>query len=307
MTDIEGFDIAFWEVMIRSNDNKSLIYVADFEKVRLQSKIRFMYWKLVQGSRFRPEGGFPDPACELIERDTRNWVPRGGYQFFVGDQNGKLQAMYYLEKKSKFKMNLPDIVDAEFNSTASYKQTANELELNIRTMRDQTGRYPLIYTADWYWRYMPLRDIFSECELYVSNPTRAALPFLPRNGPWKKARIWQDSFVYKVPGLVGGTDHDRFMGDEIEFQSFIVDWNPPPPDEFPKKAVCIVRSLWIRSSPMGNGIGGLKLGDVVDVYELLIDGNGMTWARLSPDGEPSTKWTSMSRIQPNRMTYMRFI
>jgi len=304
---IEGIDISFWDVMVRSNDGKSLVYVADFEKTRKQANIRFLYWKATQGSNIALyKGAFTDPAYERIEQDTRNWVPRGCFHFFAGDVDGKNQIMRYLDVVSNAKLNLPDMIDVEYNGNATYKQTALQLEKGIRTIHDQTRRFPLIYTADWFWRWMPVVDGADQCELAVANYTTGPTPFLPRNGPWKAARLWQWIVTKNVDGLIGGVDQDRFIGTEADFQRFIISWSPPPSTEFPKKAMCIINSLWVRDMPGGNGIGGLRYGDVVNVYKLFVDSNVMTWARISPDGS-AEKWCAMKITRPSAMDYMRFI
>jgi len=296
MIDRDGIDIAFWETMLRSDDNRSLVYVANFDNVRKQAYIRFMYWKISQAM-------FVDPSYDETERDTRNWVPRGGYHYVVGNKDGRDQALFYLDKVSKFDVDLPHMADFEHKGSATFKQVGIVAEKFIRTIHDQTNTFPLIYTAAWFWNSMPNVNGASQCELCVADYSNSADPLLPRNGPWKKALIRQNDVKKTVPGLVGGVDHNKFLGTEEDFKRFTNNWSfPPPTTEFPKKAICIVRSLWIRDKPGGSGIGGLKYGDAVIAYEEVVAANH-AWIRIS---ESESKWCALRRLLLP-MSFMRYI
>jgi lysozyme len=222
---IRGIDVAHWEPEI------------DWAKVRAQ-EIRFAFIKATQAANF------------VDERFTSHWtgakqagILRGAYHFIDPRVDGRLQAEHFLRTVKMEPGDLPPVLDLEdlpaatttipkaaagrksgqkaakaaaANALAANSQMIACAEVWLRTVEQNTGRKPIIYSGpsflssrmtdakgavpSWASKYMLW------IANYLNHPVGDNdLPLQPKG--WANWTIWQYSEAGMVDGIynVGGT------------------------------------------------------------------------------------------------------
>jgi GH25 family lysozyme M1 (1,4-beta-N-acetylmuramidase) len=135
------------------------------------------------------------------------------------------QARHYVRTVGTFKGTgvLPPILDLECNGAGNYCDYGSALSVSelrtwtktwIDTARAMTGRTPIIYTGDYFWRSaMGNTNAFVGNPLWyarytTTTPTAATIP-----GGWPRWTFWQYTSTGSTPGIPDTGDINRFNGD----------------------------------------------------------------------------------------------
>jgi GH25 family lysozyme M1 (1,4-beta-N-acetylmuramidase) len=141
------------------------------------------------------------------------------------------QARHYVRTVGTFRGTgiLPPVLDLEcagtgggctYGTTLSRTQLQQWTKLWLDTAQAMTGRVPIIYTYDSFWRNaMGNTTAFTKYPLWYARytsttPTAATLP-----GGWSRWTLWQYTSTGKVPGIVGNVDINRFNGDAASLRA----------------------------------------------------------------------------------------
>jgi lysozyme len=169
-------------------------------------------------------------AGDGLKRDVEfatNWngakaagILRGSYQYFRASLDGAAQAKDLLDQIPSLEAtDLPPAVDVETLDGGNEARLVAELEKWITTVRQRTGRRPLLYASHRNWAGWHMPATFGqETSLwlihYSSSPGE-----LPAG--WSDWTIWQWGHREQVPGVSGPVDGDRFRGTLADLRAFI--------------------------------------------------------------------------------------
>jgi len=230
VTYIQGIDVSKWQ----GDVNFDMVIAAGF---------RFAIVKCSEGTGSYDEK-FDDNWNKLLDRDGK--IYRGAYHFARPDtqggdakdaQNEARSFCRKLKSKGGIGVNcLPPAIDFEKYSDNNASQTRFYLEAFVKTIEDELGRSPMIYTGPNVWKYEAGNGSYlSHLPLWQVSYTQAAAP--PKVIGWDKWTIWQwsagGSYNYygSVPGVKGDCDVNRYWGDENSLRALATPqlWSPSRP------------------------------------------------------------------------------
>lgn len=216
---LPGMDVSFYQEEI------------DWQKVADSGQIKFAYAKATQGTSIH-DSQFP-----------RNWqqmkkvgIHRGAYHFFNVDEDAKQQAEFFLQTLEKAggleSMDLPPALDIECvkggidpdipcYGDRDAEQIENEMLVWLQTVKEKTGRRPVIYTFNAYGDKILTDPAFGDYALWLGD-TEPKVKKVPPS--WEKEgwTFWQYAINQKVDGIAKPTvDLDRFKGGIVELELFI--------------------------------------------------------------------------------------
>lgn len=200
--DVSQFQGRLVSSLNKENDSLDFIICKATEGITLQDTSFVSNWKTIKSKGFI----------------------RGCYHFYHCQDNISLQADNYLNTVKGFDSeDLPPIVDFEETSlSASCNSLTIQTELLnfLDTLKQRTGRKPIIYTnPDTADKYLN-NTRFSDYALWISDPGSGAGPAIPETWKSKGWVIWQKSFEYTSATKVT-SDFDVFNGDRDSLISFI--------------------------------------------------------------------------------------
>ncbi len=107
-------------------------------------------------------------------------------------------------------LDLPPVLDLEHDGGLSPADLTSWASTYLSTVRQLTGRLPMIYTSPNFWANA-LGDTTSlnAYYLWIARWTTAPDP-LPLPGGWTSWMFWQYTSTGAVPGIVGNVDISRF-------------------------------------------------------------------------------------------------
>jgi GH25 family lysozyme M1 (1,4-beta-N-acetylmuramidase) len=174
----------------------------DWEKVH-SSGISFSFIKASESTTYR-DSTF-----------NRNWqdakaagVLRGAYHF-MRPTDGKAQAEVFLSMimaGGKYDGELPPAADLEDPGV-----TAQQLKDFLQTVKDRTGRTPLIYTSPGMWSTLSYSADFSGYSLWIAN-WGVECPTVPATWPNWDFWQWCGDCANTLQGVSGNLDYDVFHG-----------------------------------------------------------------------------------------------
>lgn len=229
----------------------------DFKQVR-DSGQRFAIVKATEGRSYT-DPRFLENWQKLLELDGTFY--RGAYHFARPDSvggaaDGKAEALDFcsaLKAGGGYLTGcLPPALDFEKYSDFDGKDNVPWVDAFVKTVEDELGRSPMIYTGKNIWRYeVSNSDAFKHIPLWLVAYSRSGIDGegYPSSAmgslPWDSFALWQWSgggnYAYgpKVPGINGGTrtvDLNWWHGTEEELAAFaMVDDKPDQPQCDPDK------------------------------------------------------------------------
>ncbi len=168
----------------------------DFERLRADSSVRFVYIKATEGTDFLDRNYITN-----VREASRNAIPAGAYHFFRFDSDGEMQAINFLWALRGRNLQLPPAIDIEEWGNPDGHATARIVE-RLRDMvsyLEAHGCHPIFYTnKDGYHRF--IRGNFDNYPLWICSFSD---PPLEEDVPWA---IWQYSHRGRIDGVPTSVD-----------------------------------------------------------------------------------------------------
>ncbi len=143
------------------------------------------------------------------------------WHYFVAQHDCAAQINFFLDTFGNRQPNFPLALDFEYvlPKDLSAQEVTNCVTQAVDIMVQRTGRKPLIYTGNWWWRPHVLRSPnWMNHDLWVAHYTQANSPIMPPD--WNAWRFWQHSDKGSVPEISTHVDLDWFNGTEAELRQF---------------------------------------------------------------------------------------
>lgn len=272
-----GVDVSHWEPRVIWQEVKDAGY-------------EFAFMKACQGI-------VTDEKFRDYWRDCKGILPRGAYCFYdprYASISPARSAAYFWDLIKDDPGELPPVLDIERYTSGPYHGARYWYDW-IANFHLLSGRYPLIYTAYYYWTdnvvINPVLDVrwFAEkCDLWVAN-YETTVPMIPY--PWTDWLYWQHSETGTVPGVYN--QFGQLTECDLNYYKGTIDPAPPPMEEN-VNYVGVVKpevtlGLNVRTAPVtGQVIGKVYAGQVIEADEL-DDG----WLHLT---SPMVGWSSAQYI-----------
>jgi lysozyme len=152
-------------------------------------------------------------------------IVRGAFAAFEPDQNGTIQANYFLSVMGTLEPgDLPPMLEVDVTDGESAATITANITDWVNNVKAATGRVPIIYTSEGFWNSDVTSTAFSAYPLWIAN-YGVACPTLAEG--WTNWVIWQNSDSGTVSGIGGAVDLDEFNGAMSDIQAFA---NPPSLD-----------------------------------------------------------------------------
>jgi GH25 family lysozyme M1 (1,4-beta-N-acetylmuramidase) len=114
---------------------------------------------------------------------------------------------------------MPPILDLESSGGLSAGQLVTWAQVFTETLRELTGRTPVVYTYVSFWSTrMAGTDAFTRFPLWLAYYNPKVYP--PLIGGWQDHTMWQYTDRAKISGISGRVDRNRFMGSAAELAAF---------------------------------------------------------------------------------------
>jgi GH25 family lysozyme M1 (1,4-beta-N-acetylmuramidase) len=114
---------------------------------------------------------------------------------------------------------MPPILDLETTGGLSAGQLVTWAQVFTETLRELTGRAPVVYTYVNFWSSrMAGTAAFTRFPLWLAYYNPHVYP--PLIGGWSDHTMWQYTDRAKISGISGGVDRNRFMGSAAELAAF---------------------------------------------------------------------------------------
>lgn len=162
------------------------------------------------------------------KRFARNWqgikdagLVRGAYMFFHPECDPVAQAEHFVKVVGFEPGDLPPLVDLEAHDGLMAPEIVTRLRACLEALEALTSTWPLIYTAEWFWRgwvaslkRWPSRvsgaDVLHSWRLWIADYDVKA----PNLLGWDRWTLWQHTVADKgkVTGVNARCDLNRFNG-----------------------------------------------------------------------------------------------
>jgi GH25 family lysozyme M1 (1,4-beta-N-acetylmuramidase) len=215
---------------------------------------RFAIVKATEGRDYL-DPRFAENWTKLLELDGK--MGRGAYMFARPDSvggaaDGQAEAEDFcdvLKAVGGYDRGAgAPVIDYEKYSGQGTSANLQYIDACVKTIQDQLGRDPMIYTGDTIWGYQTGNsDAWTDLALWLVEYSRADYPTSAmENLKWDRFAMWQWSgggdFAYAepVPGI-GQCDVNWWGGSQAEFEAFfrMEAGIPRPPD--PRRLVQLLR------------------------------------------------------------------
>ena len=223
--------------------------------------------------------------------------PWGSYHYWWANLDGKTQGQWYLNHAYQGVMgDMVDVEDSEGlpegspNSAAAL--AASSLVTCCDVIAQKRGRYPLLYTGDWFWhRFLGnAKKVSDQSDAFIAEyiTLSDAGPILPVG--WLTWKFWQDTSKGNYPGIASATDHDVFHGTLTDLMAWINGSPVPVPPPTPPVGVYTAKLnayTWVLTMHSGPGVSYSVTGYLTKLVPLtfqvvLIAPNG--WGQVSVNG-----------------------
>jgi GH25 family lysozyme M1 (1,4-beta-N-acetylmuramidase) len=243
----------------------------------------------IKASGRRSSGISQDPCF------ARNWAGakdaglyRGAYHYAIPTTrpgSAEADARFFVGVTGALQEpgDLPPVLDLEATGGLSRAQVRAWAATWLTTVRELTGRQPIIYTGPSFWRtYVAGGTSFAGYPLWIAHYTRST-PSVPV--PWKTWTFWQSSASGSVPGVSGPVDLDTFNGTAAELRALA---HPAAvPSAAASAAAVYGGQPWSVSGTLRSTTGALVRGATVTLYRRAAG---------------STTWTVVSRTRTDATT-----
>lgn len=222
---VNGWDISNWQPII------------DWPKIgREHPQLKYVYIKSTEGTSY------------LSRMYKKQWTGagsigqlRGAYHYHHTELSGTAQAKWFL--KNSQKGELPPCLDVEDAVSLPEYSKVEKIESAIRSMyefQDEVyaawGQKAIIYTGKWFWdRMFPYSmDLSAICDLFAAM-YRALDDVGPIPTPlgWNDWTLWQYTSKGRLSGCPDRVDLSVFHGGITEFNKWVYQPIPIPPDPLP--------------------------------------------------------------------------
>jgi lysozyme len=147
-------------------------------------------------------------------------VPIGAYHFFRFDTDGKAQAKHFLNHLHGKELQMPLIVDVEYdnNPVVSREKVIERLRVFMKEIKYQTGLKPIIYTNG-----IGYTD-------FISNDFNDHTLWLSSTNTWRPAMMdctfWQFNIDAELSAITHKVDLNVFRGSREEWESYLQKHKP---------------------------------------------------------------------------------
>ncbi len=237
----------------------------------------------------------------------------GCYHWLQASLDPKVAADFYLERYNRFNFHFPPVLDFEETSVFS-KGLANHYiwcaEVWLDHVYKQTGRKPIIYTANWYTRqfnqsklsWMRAYPLWAASYPFVW--TSLSRPVMPGN-IWDDWTFWQYSADKNGRGREFGVasssiDLNWFKGSYSDLLTFLNTSEPaPPPTGDIMFVIEMLGHMTMRDNPDGNELGGSNYAMRGETHQSDKEQGG--WYRITRQGVTGwifggTQWTRITIV-----------
>jgi GH25 family lysozyme M1 (1,4-beta-N-acetylmuramidase) len=168
-------------------------------------------------------------------------IVRGTYQYFRARHDGAEQAEDLLEQMGALDAgDLPPVCDVETLDGQSHTKLATEVQKWVDTIRQRTGRKPIIYSSPRVWEEYRMPSSFgSQTDLWIAH-WGVSQPSLPAAAGWSDWKIWQWTSHFNVAGIGDAADGDRFHGSIDDLHTYVASTilgAPQPVESHPSSPV----------------------------------------------------------------------
>ena len=216
--DVDREEYPVWGVDLSAHNGRP-----DFDSIAY-SGASFAYLKASEGTDFRDRAFIRNYAAGKLAG-----LPVGAYHFFRFDCDGYSQALNLLGAVAGCRLDLPLAIDIEESGNPAQVPTALIVE-RLRSMVEslqRAGYNVLIYTnknGDARFVRSHFDDLDGgDPELWICSFTNPPI----NRRPW---RLWQNSHISTVPGVVGNVDVNTFNGSREEWARWLVEQRPSSAD-----------------------------------------------------------------------------
>ncbi|MDQ1682647.1 MAG: lysozyme [Frankiaceae bacterium] len=167
---------------------------------------------------------------------------------------------------------LAPVLDLEESGGLTPAQLILWTQAWVDTVRNATGRVPIIYTYPNFWQYaMAGSEAFHSYPVWMADYRAPTVgPYLPVQGNWPSWSFWQFTSSARQPGIQGRVDMSNFSGDAAALAGLAdgtapLQWTPVAPTPPVKVAASAGNhSLTVTWLPADNG-GALVTSYTVNV------------------------------------------
>lgn len=174
------------------------------------------------------------PANRYYESDVHNARAAG---MLIGSYHMARPAMEPAQQAHAFAdrlqsvggPQLPPVLDLEHEEGLDPAQLAEWTQVFLDTLRQRTGRTPILYTYRSFWiEKMANTTRFAEFPLWLAE-YGVSQPTLPVIGGWTQWSFWQRAETGRVPGFVDNVDLNVFAGTRGDLDAWLAPVTPVPP------------------------------------------------------------------------------
>ena len=184
----------------------------DFDKVK-KAGVSYVFIKATQGNTFQ------DPLFRNdFDGASQAGLAVGAYHFYMTDDDPRDQFKNYVELVSLGRGHLPPVVDIEALSKDTRPEFIADLQIFLDLLEEEYGAKPIIYSGKKFAKKH--LEGFSHYPLWLAE-YEVEEPSLPTAG-WNSWTFWQWTQSARVDGIDGPVDGDRFNGDHVSFQGFLL-------------------------------------------------------------------------------------
>ena len=247
---------------------------------------------------------------------THGKILAGCYHWLQASLDPKVAADFYLERYNRFNFHFPPVLDFEETSVFS-KGLANHYiwcaEVWLDHVERQTGRKPIVYTANWYTKQFNQSKLgwMGAYPLWVASYpwiwTSLSRPVMPGK-IWDDWTFWQYSADNNGRGREFGVDSQNidlnwFKGSYADLLAFLkvsepspLPSEPVPPTGDTMFIIEMLGHLRIRKTPNGAETGHFALRGEIHNSDKMKDG----WYRITRQGVTGWigggQWTRITEV-----------
>jgi GH25 family lysozyme M1 (1,4-beta-N-acetylmuramidase) len=168
---------------------------------------------------------------------------------------------------------MPPILDLETTGGLSAGQLVTWAQVFTETMRELTGRAPVVYTYVNFWSTrMAGTAAFTRFPLWLAYYNPRVYP--PLIGGWSEHAMWQYTDRARISGISGGVDRNRFMGTAAELAAFADGTLPTPwPVDAPAAPTHVRATAKVRSASV-SWVPGATNGSLPTSYTVTASPGG---------------------------------
>ncbi len=169
----------------------------------------FIFLKATEGNHFK-DNRFNEYKKEI----KKLGILFSAYHFMRFNQNGKTQALHFLEMAQPQKGELIPVVDIEYQRHFYTEEIAQRnIDLFMETIREKIGVYPMVYCEEKYYHKYLKKKYEKNIILWIANYKRK--PTVPHD-------LWQKTCKYSHPSFKGKIDFNLLHDERIGLDDLIL-------------------------------------------------------------------------------------